>query len=131
MKFTSLTTAFVTAAAMTGVVIASDVPVGPPKQGEKATPPDATQLCDKPDAFGCSKGIEGYNEGNDFAYTCASEGQFKSLVRCACKDCCHLNDDGNIPVCPEIATPPIRVADALAFASGCGPYCNRAEAAKP
>ncbi|KAG1883832.1 hypothetical protein F4604DRAFT_1677541 [Suillus subluteus] len=106
MKFTSLATAFVTAAAMTGVVIASDVPVGPPKQGEKATPPDATALCDKPDAFGCSRGIEGYNEGYDFGYTCASEGHFKSLVRCTCKDCCYLDDDKKTALCPETGTPP-------------------------
>ncbi|KAG1875725.1 hypothetical protein F4604DRAFT_1924787 [Suillus subluteus] len=106
MKFTLLTTAFVTAAAMAGVVIASDVPVvpvGTPAQGtpEKATHPDATKFCDKPDTFGCSKGVEGYNEGNDFGYTCASKGQFKSLVECTCKDCCHLIEDGKKPSCPE------------------------------
>ncbi|KAG1837849.1 hypothetical protein DFJ58DRAFT_846303 [Suillus subalutaceus] len=107
MKFTLLTTAFVTAAAMARrsyrIRRPSSPQSGPLVQGtpEKATHPDATKFYDKPDTFGCSKGIEGYNEGNDFGYTCASKWQFKSLMECTCKDCCRLIEDGKKPYCPE------------------------------
>ncbi|KAG2029967.1 hypothetical protein BDR03DRAFT_975221 [Suillus americanus] len=95
---------------MTGMVIASSVPVGTdvqgtPENGANATPPDAKKLCAKPDTFGCSGGIKGYNDGNDFGYTCTSDGQFKSLEKCTCKDCCRLTEDGKKPSCCEKKDP--------------------------
>lgn len=98
MKFTSFAIVIISAAAMAGVVIASVDPVVPvtPANGPSPNGPNVVP-CDKP--VGCSKGVDGYNNGNDFGFTCASDGRTTSWMPCECKNCCHLINNGNTASC--------------------------------
>ncbi|KAG2357606.1 hypothetical protein BDR07DRAFT_1419809 [Suillus spraguei] len=66
---------------MTGVAIASDnlviTPMGLP--------------CDEPvGSLECSTGIEGWNNDNDFAYTCGAQGTIIDCWPCVCQNCCKI-----------------------------------------
>ncbi|KAG2140709.1 hypothetical protein BD769DRAFT_116298 [Suillus cothurnatus] len=76
MKFISLTTVIITAAAMTGAVIAS-----------AAGGPD---IACTPGNGGCASGYASYNNGNDFAYGCGSNGHSNSWTPCSCQGCCKV-----------------------------------------
>ncbi|KAG1728391.1 uncharacterized protein EDB91DRAFT_1339272 [Suillus paluster] len=71
MKFAWLTTLIVSAALMTGVAIAS----------EDLTLNPQNLPCDNADQVGCSRGIQGYNNGNDFGYFCGSDGKITQAVQ--------------------------------------------------
>lgn len=77
MKFTSLTTAIITVAAMANAVIASG--------GE-----DVPSISCAPNQTGCSRDTNGINNGNDFGYTCGSNGFAQSWNPCSCKGCCTV-----------------------------------------
>ncbi|KAG1831420.1 hypothetical protein DFJ58DRAFT_249211 [Suillus subalutaceus] len=91
MKFISLTTIVVSAAAMAGIAIASDdliiTPMGTP------CGPANTVLCSV-------TGLKGYNNGNDYAYTCGPKGSVVSYIPCSCHKCCKVDPDGNNFQCP-------------------------------
>ncbi|KAG1842610.1 hypothetical protein F4604DRAFT_1826217, partial [Suillus subluteus] len=78
MKFTLLTTVIITAAAMTGVVVASVI------HGPKLRCDHGKQ--------GCSKGVGGYNKGNDFVFICSNNGYMMDWTPCHCKNCCYRNE---------------------------------------
>ncbi|KAG2118381.1 hypothetical protein DEU56DRAFT_838495 [Suillus clintonianus] len=75
MKFTSLNTMVISAAVMAGVAIASDDLVLTPQN----------MPCYKP--VGCSTGLKGYNNGDDFGYFCVN-GKIATYGPCSCKHCC-------------------------------------------
>ncbi|KAG1726824.1 hypothetical protein EDB19DRAFT_205921 [Suillus lakei] len=80
MKFTSLT-AMISAAVMASVAVASeDLIVGVP--------------CNKANSIGCSPGIKGFNNGNDFGYLCGPHHTMISFTACSCSHCCKLTADG-------------------------------------
>ncbi|KAG2090098.1 uncharacterized protein F5147DRAFT_28839 [Suillus discolor] len=85
MKFTSLTTIIISAAAMAGVAIASEDLVLTPK----GLP------CGSPDTVGCSTGIKGWNNDDDFGFFCGPKGTIISYTACSCKNCCILTADGD------------------------------------
>ncbi|KAG1721896.1 hypothetical protein EDB19DRAFT_1770638 [Suillus lakei] len=78
MRFASLTTMIICAAAMAGVAIASDNLISP-----------LGLLCDKSKHVGCSRSTT-LNNGNDFGYTCGESGTIESWTGCSCKDCCRI-----------------------------------------
>ncbi|KAG2741401.1 hypothetical protein P692DRAFT_20752535, partial [Suillus brevipes Sb2] len=39
---------------------------------------------------GCSRDTNGINNGNDFGYTCGSNGFAQSWNPCSCKGCCTV-----------------------------------------
>ncbi|KAG2140734.1 hypothetical protein BD769DRAFT_117526 [Suillus cothurnatus] len=75
MKFISLTTVIITAAAMTGVVIASAA--------------NGPNLVCTPGYGGCAT-VASYNNGLDFAFGCGSNGHMNSWTPCSCKKCCQV-----------------------------------------
>ncbi|KAG2753840.1 hypothetical protein P692DRAFT_20771496, partial [Suillus brevipes Sb2] len=89
MKFTSLATIIISAAAMAGVAIAAEdlviSPMGLP--------------CGNPDTVNCSTGIKGWNNDNDFGYFCGPRGTIISYTDCSCKNCCVVTSDGEDFVC--------------------------------
>ncbi|KAG2113989.1 hypothetical protein BD769DRAFT_1490022 [Suillus cothurnatus] len=76
MKFTSLTTVIITAAAMTGIVIASAA--------------DGPEILCTPGKGGCISGYAYYNNGHDFGFTCGKNGQSDSWTPCSCTGCCKV-----------------------------------------
>ncbi|KAG2129606.1 hypothetical protein DEU56DRAFT_816974 [Suillus clintonianus] len=89
MKFASFTTMIVSAAVMASVAIASeDLSITP-----KNLP------CNNPGETGCSTGLKGYNNGNDFGYFCGANRKIISFTACPCKNCCHVTSDGNDFTC--------------------------------
>ncbi|KAG1899081.1 uncharacterized protein F5891DRAFT_1041376 [Suillus fuscotomentosus] len=81
MRFTSLTTIAISAAAMVGTVIASDSEISP--VGRKCTPSNSMQ---------CSrKGLKGYNNGNDYGFFCGPKKKIMQATPCACSGCCTLD----------------------------------------
>ncbi|KAG1843178.1 hypothetical protein F4604DRAFT_1824791 [Suillus subluteus] len=76
MKFTSLTTVIITAAAMASVDIAS-----------AAGGPDILGV---PGQSGCASGYSTYNNGNDFGYKVGPNGHSQSWTPCPCKGCCNV-----------------------------------------
>ncbi|KAG2144427.1 uncharacterized protein EDB93DRAFT_540358 [Suillus bovinus] len=78
MKFTSLTTIIISAAAMAGIAIASEDltidPIGFP--------------CSPSNSYRCEKAFGTFNNGNDFAYYCGLNGKIAKYVKCDCKNCC-------------------------------------------
>ncbi|KAG2032896.1 hypothetical protein BDR03DRAFT_968945, partial [Suillus americanus] len=85
MIFTSLTTMIISVAAMAGIAIASDnlviTPMGLP--------------CDNTDQVGCSTGIKGWNNDDDFGYFCAPSGKIAYYEACSCKNCCYIDSLGD------------------------------------
>ncbi|KAG1757022.1 hypothetical protein EDB19DRAFT_4350 [Suillus lakei] len=91
MKFTSLTAMIISAAAMVGVAIASD---------SFAIAPTPKNLpCDHANQVGCSSGLRGYNNGNDYGYFCGSNRKIISYTPCSCSHCCRVTPNGNDFVC--------------------------------
>ncbi|KAG1844612.1 hypothetical protein DFJ58DRAFT_802157 [Suillus subalutaceus] len=78
MIFTSLTAMIISIAAIAGVAIASDnviiTPMGLP--------------CDNPNQTGCSTGIKGWNNDDDFLYLCGPNGVIVDYDGCSCQNCC-------------------------------------------
>ncbi|KAG2085149.1 hypothetical protein BD769DRAFT_1646124 [Suillus cothurnatus] len=74
MKFISLTTVIITAAAMTDMASA-------------AGGPDITCT---PGYGWCALDYASYNNGNDFAFGCGSNGHSDSWTPCSCKGCCKV-----------------------------------------
>ncbi|KAG2141896.1 hypothetical protein DEU56DRAFT_795416 [Suillus clintonianus] len=91
MKFTSLTTTIISVAAMAGVAIASDNLVITPKN----------LPCNGADSAGCSTGIKGFNNGNDFGYYCSPTNKITYYEACSCKHCCKVLSGGADFSCPE------------------------------
>ncbi|KAG0703416.1 hypothetical protein DFH29DRAFT_917135 [Suillus ampliporus] len=87
MKFVSLTTMILSAAVMAGVAIAS----------ENLTINPMYLPCDNPNQVGCATGLKGFNNGDDFGYGCGPTGQIIAYVPCDCKNCCVVEDNGNLP----------------------------------
>lgn len=88
MRFTSFTTVIITAAAIAGVVIASDE--------------DMPNISCAANQTGCAKDVNNYNHGNDFGYTCGSNGIIQSWNPCSCKNCCtvlRVTDGTYVTVC--------------------------------
>ncbi|KAG1729296.1 hypothetical protein EDD22DRAFT_409388 [Suillus occidentalis] len=83
MIFTSFSTTIISIAAMAGVAIASNNliinPMGLP--------------CSPSNSQGCSAGIKGWNNDNDFIYDCGSSGVIDAYEACSCKGCCHVDPD--------------------------------------
>ncbi|KAG1729447.1 hypothetical protein EDB19DRAFT_1832392 [Suillus lakei] len=72
---------------MADIAIASDDLVNP-----------GNLACNKANP-GCSTGIRGYNNGNDFGYYCGSDGLIWAWKACSCKNCCHLIQNGKKYTC--------------------------------
>ncbi|KAG0698988.1 hypothetical protein DFH29DRAFT_938953 [Suillus ampliporus] len=89
MKFVSLTTMILSAAVMAGVAIAS----------ENLTINPMNLPCDNPNKVGCSLGIKGFNNGNDFGYECGPTGEILAYASCDCKNCCVVLDNGGNFTC--------------------------------
>ncbi|KAG2158635.1 uncharacterized protein EDB93DRAFT_557473 [Suillus bovinus] len=79
MKFTSLTTIVISAAAMAGIAIASN--------SDTVTP--LGRDCSEADgAITCASGpLKGYNNGNDYGFECAA-GKIVITYPCSCVGCC-------------------------------------------
>ncbi|KAG1728392.1 uncharacterized protein EDB91DRAFT_1162148 [Suillus paluster] len=89
MKFAWLTTLIASAALMTGVAIAS----------EDLTTNPQNQPCNNANRAGCSHGIKGFNNGNDFGYFCGSNGKIASYETCQCHNCCLVVNGGDGYIC--------------------------------
>ncbi|KAG1880993.1 hypothetical protein F4604DRAFT_1749269 [Suillus subluteus] len=89
MKFTSLATIVISAAAMASVAIASEDLV--------ITPMNLP--CSPTDSVGCSTGIKGWNNDDDFGYFCGPHGTIISYTACSCKNCCVVTADGDDFIC--------------------------------
>ncbi|KAG2158688.1 uncharacterized protein EDB93DRAFT_561739 [Suillus bovinus] len=77
MKFTSLTTIVISAAAMAGIAIASDSNTTP--HGKPCKPNNTYQ---------CGSGLNGFNNGRDYAFVCGQVGKIIAYTQCPCVDCC-------------------------------------------
>ncbi|KAG1728389.1 uncharacterized protein EDB91DRAFT_1162136 [Suillus paluster] len=89
MKFAWLATLIASAALMTSVAIAS----------EDLTLNPQNLPCDNLNQAGCSRGMTGYNNGNDYGYFCGSNGKIISYQACQCHNCCTVVDEGDDFVC--------------------------------
>jgi hypothetical protein len=113
MIFTSLTTITIFVAAMAGVAIASDshlktspmgLPCHPPSKYFRANfRPPCLRLIST-DTTACSRGLPGFNNDNDFAYSCGPDGTITSYEACACAYCCIVQQQDGI-VCPNQGGP--------------------------
>ncbi|KAG2158629.1 uncharacterized protein EDB93DRAFT_556959 [Suillus bovinus] len=100
MKFTSLTTIFISAAAMAGVAIASEDLVTSPYNlpcknagGHFAACVQTACLRLSTDQVGCSNGLKGYNNGYAYGYYCGHHNRIDSVTPCSCFGCCKLTAD--------------------------------------
>ncbi|KAG1756911.1 uncharacterized protein EDB91DRAFT_1076816 [Suillus paluster] len=110
MKFASLTTLIVSVALMAGVTTASEDLLVTPKG----------LACNNPDRAGCSTGIKGYNNQNDFGYFCGATGKIIGFAPCNCKNCCKVTGGGDDFTCKRASlnsNVPDPSDDVLAFAS--------------
>ncbi|KAG2114294.1 uncharacterized protein F5147DRAFT_650080 [Suillus discolor] len=48
--------------------------------------------CDDPNSVGCSTGIKGWNNDNDFGYICGPYGTIDAYEPCSCQNCCVVTD---------------------------------------
>ncbi|KAG2121573.1 hypothetical protein BD769DRAFT_1478767, partial [Suillus cothurnatus] len=95
MIFTSLTTITISVAAIASVAIASDSHLKTSPMGLPCHPPNTTA---------CSRGLPGFNNDNDFAYSCGPDGTITSYEACACAYCCIVQQQDGI-VCPNPGGP--------------------------
>lgn len=99
MKFTSLVTIVISAAAVAGVAIASEdqvmLPMGLPcshpgehPYGLRADLKTAYYLRLSTDTVDCIGGFKSLNNGNDIGVLCGPQGTVTAYKACACKNCC-------------------------------------------
>ncbi|KAG2085947.1 hypothetical protein BD769DRAFT_1457493 [Suillus cothurnatus] len=89
MKFTSLTTIVISAAAMAGIAIASEDLV--------ITPMNLP--CSPDNSVQCSTGLKGWNNNDDFGFFCGPRGTIISYTPCSCQNCCVVTADGDDFTC--------------------------------
>ncbi|KAG2130407.1 uncharacterized protein EDB93DRAFT_1180146 [Suillus bovinus] len=91
MKFTSLTTIIISAAAMAGIAIASQEDNNTPMGSECPN-------SDTRDAQHCGP-LNGFNKGKDIIYYCGYDGIIETYIPCTCENCCRFTGGRNIQ-CP-------------------------------
>ncbi|KAG2158578.1 uncharacterized protein EDB93DRAFT_1118992 [Suillus bovinus] len=80
MKFTSLTTIVISAAAMAGIAIASN---------SDTTPMNLP--CNLINSIQCGTGLKGFNNGLDYGFVCGPQGTIISYAACPCIGCCEID----------------------------------------
>ncbi|KAG1818188.1 uncharacterized protein BJ212DRAFT_129609 [Suillus subaureus] len=96
MKFASLTTTVISAAAMAGIARAPALARSPPTiaDSDDTTSP-INRPCTRNNLVQCSTGMQGYNDGNDYRFFCGSDWRIIPYTSCSCKNCCKVIADGN------------------------------------
>ncbi|KAG1722360.1 hypothetical protein EDB19DRAFT_1768252 [Suillus lakei] len=93
MRFASLATTIICAAAMAGVAIASDNLV--------ISSATLDHMLISTYEVGCAKDTK-LNNGNDFGYHCGKSGTIVTWTTCSCKNCCHVKGGTGYSCGPEL-----------------------------